>query len=182
MTHEIETKVLDIDPAEIVRKLRKLGAKKIADTRLSVAWFRIAGTKEGADPWFLRIRSNSEGVHEVTWKARSDILGTARKHKEINFTITEPERLADLFSELGLERYAFQEKDRVSFALQKWRFDIDRYPNCPAFVEIEGESEAHVRKAMALLGVSDNRTWAKGERILIQEVYGVDWYDMRFCR
>ena len=98
--------------------------------------------------WFLRIRSNSEGVSEVTWKARSDILGTARKHKEIDFTIGEPEKLA-IFAELGLERYAHQDKQRTSFVLKDWRVDIDCYPKMPPLLEIEGSSERHVREAIA---------------------------------
>src|SRR3989338_9735025 len=106
MAHEIETKVLDIDSEEIKKRLLSLGAKKIQNTRLIVDWYRPKGIKEGEDPWFLRIRSNSAGEREVTWKAKSDILGTARKHKEINFKIAEPTKLADLFAELGLEQYA----------------------------------------------------------------------------
>lgn len=180
MAHEIETKVLDIDKEAIKTKLISLGAEKIQETRLVVDWFRIKGVKEGEDEWFLRIRSYSDGKNEVTWKAKSEILGTARKHKEINFDIAEPEKLADLFEEIGLEKYAHQEKDRTSFVYKDWQFDIDQYPKCPAFVEIEGNSEEHVKEAMKLLGLEDNRTWAKGERILIQETYNLDWYNMRF--
>ena len=50
----------------------------------------------------------------------------------------------------------------------------------PAYMEIEGTSDENVKEAIKLLGLADNRTWAKGERILIQEIYGLDWYDMRF--
>ena len=180
MSHEIETKVLDIDAEAVMRQLAELGAKKVLDTRLFVTWYHFKGVKKGKDPWFLRIRSDSAGVHEVTWKAKSDILGTARKHKEINFKIGEPEKLGDLFSELGLEAYAHQEKDRTSFVYKEWRFDLDQYPGMPPFLEIEGTSEEHVKEAMNLLGIGKNKTWAKGERLLIQEVYGLDWYNMRF--
>ena len=180
MAHEIETKVLDIDTTDIFKKLAQLRAKKTLETRFSVAWYRIKDVKEGKDPWFLRIRSNSEGLHEVTWKAVLAILGTSRKCKEINFKISEPEKLSNLFEELGLEKYAYQEKDRMSFVLKDWRFDIDQYPKMPAFLEIEGKSESHVKEAMKLFGVSKNRTWAKGERTLIQEIYGLDWYSMKF--
>jgi len=180
MSHEIETKVLDIDAKGIKEKLVALGAKKKQETRLVVDWFRIKGVKEGEDPWFLRIRSNSEGKHEVTWKAKSDILGVTRKHKEINFQIEEPEELADLFQELGLEKYAHQEKDRISFVFKDWSFDLDQYPRMPAYLEIEGASEESVKEAIKLLGLEKNPTWAKGERILIQEKYGLDWYEMRF--
>jgi adenylate cyclase class 2 len=180
MAHEIETKVLDIDAEAFKKKIISLGGVKTQETRLTVDWYRQKGVKEGEDPWFLRIRSNSEGKHEVTWKAKSDILGTARKHKEINFFIAEPEKLADLFLELGLEKYAHQDKDRVSFDLKDWHFDLDQYPKMPAYLEIEGKSEAHVNEAIKLLGLSKHKTWAKGERILIQEIYGLDWYQMEF--
>ncbi len=180
MAHEIETKVLDIDTAKVKEILGSLGAARIQEARLIVDWYRFKGTKEGKDPWFLRIRSDSAGKYEVTWKARSDILGTARRHKEINFLIQEPEKLADLFDELGLERYAHQEKYRTSFSYKDWQFDLDQYPGMPAYLEIEGNSEEHVKEAMKLLGLENNRTWAKGERILIQETYGLDWYQMKF--
>jgi adenylate cyclase class 2 len=180
MAHEIETKVLDIDADKVIKSLASLKAKKTQNTTLIVDWYRIKGVKEGEDPWFLRIRSYSDGRHEVTWKAKSDILGTARKHKEINFNIEDPEKLSDLFEELGLEKYAHQEKKRISFSLKDWNFDIDQYPKMPAYMEIEGTSEENVKEAISLLGLSKNRTWAKGERILIQETYGLDWYDMRF--
>ena len=180
MAHEIETKVLDIDANLLKEKLIAFGAEKKQETRLIVDWYRIKGIKEGEDPWFLRIRSNSEGKHEVTWKAKSDILGIARKHKEINFIIPEPEKLADLFEELNLEKYAHQEKDRVTFIYKDWQFDIDQYPKMPAYLEIEGKSEESIKEALALLNLENNKTWAKGERILIQDTYGLDWYDMKF--
>lgn len=90
MAYEIETKVLDINSEQLQQKLISLGASKMKETRFSVDWYRIKGVKEGEDPWYLRIRSDSEGKHEVTWKAKSTILGIARKHKEINFNIEEP--------------------------------------------------------------------------------------------
>lgn len=180
MAHEIETKVLDIDSDGIKNILEKLWAEKTQETRLVVDWYRPVGTKEGEDPWFLRIRSNSEGKHEVTWKAKSQVIGVARKHKEINFFIDQPEKLSDLFEELGLEKYAHQEKDRVTFTLKDWQFDLDQYPKMPAYLEIEGRSEEHVKEAIVLLKLEKNPTWAKGERILIQDTYELDWYDMRF--
>ncbi len=180
MAHEIETKVLDIDVPAIRAALESNGARKIRETRLVVDWYRPIGTKEGSDPWYLRIRSYSDGTHEATWKARSEVVGIARKHKEINFTVNDPAALADLFQELGLECYAHQEKDRVSYALNDWRFDIDTYPGMPSYVEIEGSSDAHIREALALFGLGGHRISSEGERVLIQDTFGKDWYDMRF--
>lgn len=180
MKYEVETKVLDIDYKKIIKKLQSLKAKKIQDTRLIVDWYRPKGVKEGEDPWFLRMRSNSDGKHEVTWKAKSNTIGVSRKHKEINFIIPEPEKLSDLFEEIGLELYAHQEKDRMTYIYKDWQFDIDQYPKMPALLEIEGRSDKSIRVAIDMLALNNNKTWAKGERILIQDIYGLDWYDMRF--
>jgi len=62
--------------------------------------------------------SNSEGKHEVTWKGDPKTIGIAKVRREINFVVEDPEKVADLFKELGLEQYAHQEKDRVSFSFK----------------------------------------------------------------
>ena len=180
MAHEIETKVLDIDKNKIVEKILSLNAEKTQETRLVVDWYRLKGVQEGQDPWFLRIRSNSEGKHEVTWKAKSEILGVSRKHKEINFFVENPKELGDLFEEIGLEKYAHQEKDRISFSYKNYSFDIDTYPGMPAYLEIESDSEESIKEAIKLLELENNKTWERGERILIQDVYQLDWYSMKF--
>jgi len=64
MAHEIETKVLDIDVAEILEKMAQIWAKKVLETQLSVSWYHFRGVKRGEDLWFLRIRSDSDGTHE----------------------------------------------------------------------------------------------------------------------
>lgn len=180
MGHELEVTVLDIDADAVIETLRTNGAKETQNVRLIVDWYRQAGVTEGSDPWYLRIRSYSNGRHEVTWKAKSDAAGIARRHKEINFEVSHPSAVGDLFVELGLERYAYQEKDRVSFALGSCAFDIDQYPGMAPYLEIEAPDERAIHEAIELLGVKANRTWNEGERKLIQNIYGLDWYDMRF--
>ena len=145
-----------------------------------VDWFRPIGTKEGEDKWYLRVRTYSDSKSEVTWKGKSDILGASRKHKEINFEIAEPEKMSDLLQEIGLENYAHQEKDRISWILKNWRFDLDQYPGMPVYVEIESESEEEIQEALKLLGMDNHKTSSEGERVLIQKEYGLDWYNMRF--
>lgn len=181
MAQEIETKVLDIDKGMIINRLSELGAAPKGErTKLTVNWYRKIGIEAGNDPWFLRIRSYNDDKHEVTWKAKSEIVGQVRKHKEINFMIDEPSKLSDLFEEIELENYAHQEKYRTSFILNDWQFDIDEYPKMPPFIEIEGQSEEHIMEAMRMLGIENNKTWTDGERTLIQNVYNLDWYKMKF--
>lgn len=180
--HEIETKVLEVERDEIEKKLNALGAKKISEERLTVDWYGPKGlTHDGDDPWFLRVRTyGATGKHEVTWKAKSDILGTARKHKEINFTVSDFSQAGDLFDELDLEKYGHQEKERVSWKLQNVQFDLDIYPNMLPFLEIEAGSEEEINEIIQKLDLKNNQTWNDGERTLIKEKYNLDWFNMRF--
>ena len=181
MAHEVETKVLDVQKDRVVQALAKLKAKQLFGGRLTVDWFRTAGSKEGENPWYLRIRSYSDGRSEATWKGKSEKLGASRKHREINLNLAEPEQLAAMFEEIGLEKYAHQEKDRTSWKLKGWQFDLDAYPGMPPYLEIEGTSEEHVQEALKLLSLQGHKNSAEGERVLIQTEYGLDWYDMRFA-
>lgn len=178
--HEIETKILDVDPKSVAARLRELGAHQIQDTKLVVDWYRPKGTKPGDDPWYLRIRSYSDGTHEVTWKGKSEVLGTARRHREVNLTVSDHAACGELFEELDLERYAHQEKYRTSWELSGVRFDLDRYPGMPPYLEIEAGGEAEIRRAIESVGLSGHKTSSEGERVLIETEYGLNWHDMQF--
>ena len=180
MAFETETKILDVDKKAIGQKLDSLGAKVILDTKYTVDWYWEKGTKEGEEPWFLRLRTESEGNSEVTWKARSDKLGKSRTHKEINFKVGDAEAAGVFLKELQLELYAHQEKFRTSWEYKDWRFDLDQYPGMPAYLEIEGKSEKHIQEAIKLLNLENHKASNEGERILIQTEYGLDWYSMKF--
>ena len=178
MSKEVETKVLDVNIEDISKKLFDLSADKILDTKYSVDWFRTKNSKEGDDNWYLRIRTTSGGNSELTWKGQSTVLGDSRTHKEINIQLNEPEKIRDLLAEIGLEKYAHQDKTRISWILKDWRFDLDTYPNMPPYLEIEGKDENHIQEAIKLLNLQNNKKNSGGERLLIQEEYSLDWYNM----
>lgn len=177
---EIETKILEVDVEDVKSKLEKLGAEKIQETRLSVDWFKDKEHGEGNYPWFLRIRTDSNGKAEVTWKGKREHLGVSSTKKEINLQISDPQACAELFTEVGLELYGHQEKDRISWKYKNWRFDLDQYPGMPAYLEIEGESEESIKEAIVLLGLEDKTATPLGERDVIQKNYKLDWFNMRF--
>ena len=178
--HEIETKVLEVDTEAIKKKLKSLGAKEIQNTRLYVDWYCPKEAKEGRHPWYLRVRKTSDGKSEISWKSLEKFLGNTRQSQEININVSDFEKAKSLLEAIGLAHYAHQEKDRVSFALQDWNFDLDQYPGMPAYLEIEGKSEEHVRQAIELLELQNHQAISQGETKLIKEKYGLDWHNMRF--
>ncbi len=178
---EVETKVLGVNKDDVKKKLEDLGASLIHNTKLSVDWYGPKGLKHNSDdPWYLRIRSYAEGKTELTWKSKSDQLGVSRIIRELNFLLDDKEKMAELLEILGLEKYAHQEKYRTSWTLKNWRIDIDQYPNMPAYMEIEGQSENHIKEAIVLLQVNSYETNSGGERRLIQDKYKLDWYNLKF--
>ncbi len=180
MAYEFETKVLEINKDAVIKTLTDLGAEKIDENRLTVDWYCPKGANPDTHPWFLRIRRYSNGYAECTWKSKPIETGIMRTHKEINFELPEPDKLAELFTELDLIAYAHQEKDRASFTYKDWRFDIDTYPGIPTYLEIEGKDEAHIKEAMALLKLENYTAVSSNERKLIGEHYKVHWHEMRF--
>lgn len=178
--HEIETKILEVSPRLIAAKLKKLGAKQALKTRLVVDWFGPRGlTHAGDDPWFLRVRTGANKT-EITWKTHSKILGASRSHKEINVAVSSHGQACAILSALGLENYAHQEKDRTSWTLRQWKFDLDQYPGMPPYLEIESSSEQNIQKAIALLDLTKHRALPEGERTLINREYKLNWCNMRF--
>ena len=61
-----------------------------------------------------------------------------------------------------------------------WQFDLDQYPNMPAYLEIEGKHEEHIQEILKKLGLEGHEYSLEGERILIEKKYGLNWNEMRF--
>lgn len=177
---EIETKVLEVDKEEIKRILKSLGAKETQNTRLAVDWYCPKGANETGHPWYLRIRTTSDGKNEISWKSLPKITGNTRHSDEVNINASDAALAKKLFENIGLENYALQEKDRISFSLKGWNFDLDQYPGMPAYLEIEGKSHEHVQEAIKLLKLENHRSIGEGEKKLIENEYKLNWSNMRF--
>ncbi|MEX2029153.1 MAG: CYTH domain-containing protein [Candidatus Paceibacterota bacterium] len=177
---EIETKILEIDPDSIAKKLDELGAEKIQDVILKVDWFSLPNLIKENHPWYLRVRSYSSGKTEITWKGKPETIGTVRKVEEINVLVDDPEKTKMLFEALDLVCYAHQEKKRVSWKFGNVQFDMDTYPNMPTYLEIEAENEKEIVDMIKKLDLQKFQIWNNGEKKLILEKYRLNWYDMRF--
>jgi len=178
--HEIETKVLEVNEEKITKKLAELGAEKTQGGMLKVDWFSFPETPKDKQPWYLRVRSYSNGKVEVTWKGPYKIVGNSHQNKEINLMVGDHEKMKELFESIGLIDYAHQEKKRTSWRLGDVQFDLDIYPNMIPFLEIEAGSEEEINKIISELDLESHETWNDGERTLIEQKYKLNWSDMRF--
>ena len=178
MKIEFETQVLDINPEEITKKLRSLGAEE-KDEVFQKRWvFDIAclnSTQPGLGEW-IRVRQYGEKA-EITYKNKK---GTGMSDTtEIEVEIDDFNKMAAILEKLNcFSGQYYQENKRKQFIFDGLEFDIDFWPNIPPFLEIEGSSEDDVMKGLKLLGLKDKEHGHFG-LINIYAKYGIKTHDYK---
>jgi adenylate cyclase class 2 len=166
---EIEVKILDIDPKEVVAKLKKLKAKKVEEGLVSVKAYDFPDGRLLKDDSFIRVRRIGDRV-EVIFKKEN--AGRFKVSEEIEIVMDDFETACTLFERLGMKLFADHEKYRASYKIGAVKIEFDKLPGIPWFFEVEAESEKGVEKAVALLGF-DMRDSKKVTGKMIQEIYGI---------
>jgi len=166
---EIEVKILDIDVNETIKKLEKLGAKKVAEKTFSRIIFTKPGYKIPVQEW-VRLRTDGQKTTIAYKKVESkEIDGIHETEVEVdNF-----ETAAKILRSLGLVELLFQKSKRVRYKLDDIEFDIDFWPKLKPFLEIEADSKDKVKKGVKLLGFSMNQTTTKTTEEIYRDI-GID--------
>lgn len=164
--HEVEVKILDINPAEVRKKLKKAGARKVFEnTTIHARCYDFPDSRIRKAGDHVRLRKVGKEA-EITFKD----LKSRKKYKdnvETDVPVGDFGAMHRFFRKLGLKMYADYKKKRSRYRLGKWQYDIDKYPKIPTFVEIEVKSESAVKarkeveKAVKLLGytMKDTNPW-----------------------
>ncbi len=156
---EIEVKILEIDKKSLVRRLKRLGAKKTFDGDIKASFFDFGDSRLKKTGRLLRLREGSGGtVLAFKSPAGRSLVKTMKEHET---SLSDPHAFREILSGLGLKEAGRTKKRRLSYKLGKVHFELDTYPGIPTDLEIEAPSEREVRKYVALLGFSmkDARPW-----------------------
>lgn len=174
---EHEIKVLDVNIADLCKKLEEIGAQKVYDD------VRTIIALDTADRYFLNekdklIRVTDEGTIKVTMHVNQ----SKPEIKEgIKFKTSRLKETMDFFHEMGLDPISKVQAPRISYELGKIDFDIDKFPAIPAFLEIDIEhieEEGYtVESLLKALGLEDNKVVVMGTED-IHNLYGVDYFEV----
>ncbi len=149
MKIEYEVHILDINVKEIVSKLNKIGAKKIAERNQRRYVYDLGIDDDNGLGKWIRLRDNGEkitlAVKEISHKG---IDGT----KEHEVEVKDFEETNKLLNSIGFFARAYQENKRISYVFDGVEIEIDSWPKIPTFLEIEGKSEEDVKRVVELLG------------------------------
>ena len=126
---EVEVKFLAIEPKEIERKLKKIGAKKVGQffyRRRVFDYPDLGLDKQGA---WLRLRDEGNRT-TLTFKQRlgiSSFDGRAsdKSMEEIEIVVDDFEKTGKLLAKVGFKEKFYEENKRIRYQKGKIEFDID---------------------------------------------------------
>jgi adenylate cyclase class 2 len=148
MDKEFETKVVDIDPKEIISKLKKLGAKETPEKLLR----RYVFDMESDDIEWIRLRDNGDKV-TLTYKHKVKGNVVVGKTIEIEVEVGDFEKTAQILSKVLFKEIYYQENKVHIFTLDDIEFSIATWPHLKPYLEVESHSPEKVIEGLTLLGL-----------------------------
>ena len=169
---EIELKILNVNEEEIEKKLVLLGAKKKSDVIIKEKIFDFEDNRISKNNELFRLRKNGDKI-EITYKYSKENDKEFLDHEEIETEIKDFEIMIEIIERLGLKIIKDREKRRISFILKDVHFEIDKYPEIPAYLEIEAQNKGDIKKLVEELGYSMKDTTSKTATQVLKQ-YEVD--------
>ncbi|MBQ8792049.1 MAG: CYTH domain-containing protein [Clostridia bacterium] len=167
MKTEIECRLLNVDVKKFIKKLKEHNATFVGD------WLQIRNCYDfnpvKKNSW-IRIRTNGiETTLTIKEINNSKIDGT----KECEVKVSDFNTTDELLNKLGYFARSKQENRRIRFILDKVEIDIDFWPQIPAYVEFEAESEQDIKNLCKKLNLNyENLVSIDVEKIYA--TYGID--------
>lgn len=172
MHTEYEIRILEIDKEKIVKKLEKLGAKKVDEYNYKR---RVYNFNPPTDHKWIRLRTDGKKTTLTIKRIESfSIDGT----KEMEIEVSDFEETNRMLEELGYKSHTYQENKRTRYVLENVELDIDSWPYIPTYLEIEGKDEISVRKMMELLEIDNSKATSLDVQGVFKEFYKIDIADV----
>lgn len=168
MMTEYELRVLEIDQDEMVKRLEKLGAKKIGEFYQKRYVYDLNPPQKGK---WIRLRTNG---NETTLTYKNIIDNVINGTKEIEIIVDSFEKTNEFLEHIGFFHRNYQENYRIRYLLDNVEIDIDSWPMIPSYMEIEGCSEEDVLRIKDKLMVEEKNVTFFNCDDIYKDKYGID--------
>lgn len=155
---EIEVKVLEIDLKKVLEKLTELGAKKLLESNINSSYFDDSINSLRNQGVVLRLRQDSKKCR-LTMKNKLRQT-TVKIMDEFEVEVSSMETMKQIFNQIGLISYYDDTRKRISYNLGYATFDIDIYPDIPAFLEIEAPTKERLQELIKVFEFFDDQVKA----------------------
>lgn len=162
---EIEAKILEIDSADIQKRLINLGAKKVFDGNLEWVVFDFSDGSLSKREILLRLRTSGQETKLTLKKLLNS--EESKVSEETELAVSNFKTAMDVLEGIGLKvkkGYPLK-KHRISYLLENTHFEIDTLPQFPTYLEIEAPSSEIIKEYVKKLGfsVNDIKPWGTRE-------------------
>lgn len=188
MSEEIEVKFLNINPQEIERKLKKLGAKKIFNRLYQRRVFDYPDLRLNYRGAYIRLHDEGDQI-TLAFKQRIGIKandGTRndKTMEEVEIKVSDFEKTAEFLGKIGLKEKFYEENRRIRYVLNNIEFDIDFWPQLEPYLEIEAVSWTEIEKAIKLLGLNfeDKKIFSTYQIYQLKGINENDYQEITFGR
>jgi len=173
---EIEARFLEIDVKKLIECLVAVGAQDLGKSLLKETIFYDKSLSWRDRQKMVRLRMVKGKVY-LTYKHRRETAIDGTEELEIlvsDYTITKK-----ILEKTGLIAFREQEKLRHTFIVDGVHVDIDIWPQLPAYVEIEGDSEECVKAVASKLNLKWEDAVFDDARAIIENHYKIPVSKMR---
>ena len=174
---EFEIKFLEVNVPELEKKLISIGAEKVGEYNYHRIIMDYPDKRLHADHSWIRLRTDGEKT-TLTYKQAQ--MGEKKDRfighvgmKEIEIEVEGYEKTFELLKAIGLIVKMEEKNKRIRYRLQDITFDIDFWPEIPAYLEIESTSYEKVKNAANKLGF-DSEKGIIGTAGTVYKKYGID--------
>ncbi len=153
---EFEIKFLEVDVAELEKKLRGIGAEKVAEYNYSRALFDYPDFRMNKVESWIRLRTDGKETtltYKQSIKEKEDDMNSKDVGmKEIEVIVDNYEKTFEILKAIGLVVKREEKNRRIRYKKDDVVFDIDSWPFIPTYLEIESSSYEKAEKVARELG------------------------------
>lgn len=171
---EFETKVLDFDCAEIIDRLRTLGAFEKPEYLAR----RYVFGYHNRFPEFIRLRDEGDRI-TLAYKKKDHTSSNLGNTIEIQTIVEDFDKTAEILQTLTFESVMYFETRHHIFNYQGVEYSIDIWPLMKPILEIEAGSEEKVQEGLKLLGLEEKAV-GDLDMMHITKEYGFDVNDFSY--
>ncbi len=152
MPIEHEAKVLDVKPSAVRAAILAAGGSEVGGPRLMRRY--VYDIAPGDKSKWIRLRDTGTETTLCVKQIDSDAIDGTH---EIETAVGDFATASELLAMIGFTPKSYQENRRASFILDSARLELDEWPLIPPYLEIEGDSKAHVLQVARLLGYAESQ-------------------------
>lgn len=157
---EIEAKILEVDPAEIRRKMQEMNAEKKFEGEVISEFYDFEDGRI-EENGILRLRRL--GSETILTRKTDDMENEdeAKILEEMEIKVSNMNEARSILTSLGLKQIHSSKKTRAKWHQGPIEYIIDWYPNILALLEIEAPTKQELTEAIKDLGYSpeDAKAW-----------------------